>query len=179
MHIVDLRPSDPDPAPPHTTALQPAQSLAAAMVEWAEDAITSEDLQGRITSWNRSAERMFGFSCEECLGRRMEELLPSSSSESGTGEAVHKRKDGTLISLSVVVSQICDSQGVAIGVSRIFRDLSEQQRNTENFRALLESAPDAMVIVRRCPRRCVAEDFKHSPGRRHNDAFDQFSADKH
>jgi PAS domain S-box-containing protein len=147
MRAGDLQASNADPSSLSTSTPPHAVASAEALVEWAEDAITSEDVQGTITSWNHAAERMFGFMREECVGRRMEDVLPSSPEDSDTGESVRKRKDGALISLSVVVSPIRDLAGATVGRSRIFRDLSEQQRNAENFRGLLESAPDAMVIV--------------------------------
>ncbi|HEY3840095.1 MAG TPA: PAS domain S-box protein [Bryobacteraceae bacterium] len=143
MHIGNPRASESGPSP---LCAQHDQALAAAIVECAEDAITSEDLEGRITSWNQAAERMFGYTREECLGRRMQDLMPSAPNDGGMGESVWKPEDRAL-PLSVVISPLRDAQGVVIGISRIFRDLSEQQRNSENFRGLLESAPDAMVIV--------------------------------
>ena len=114
----------------------------AAIVESADDAIVSKDLQGIITSWNPAAERMFGWTAEEAVGRSITILIPDdylpeeayvlSRVRQGLGvdhyETVRQRKDGSRIDVSLTVSPIRMADGTIIGASKIARDISEQKR---------------------------------------------------
>src|SRR5262245_18274431 len=94
----------------------------ARVVESSDDAIVSKDLNGIITSWNRAAERMFGYTAAEAIGRSIRMLIPSDRQSeedmvlgrvrSGQGvthfETIRQRKDGTLIPISLTVSPIYD-----------------------------------------------------------------------
>jgi PAS domain S-box-containing protein len=126
-----------------------AQSRLAAIVQSSEDAIVSKTLEGIITSWNRGAENIFGYSAGEMIGRPISILIPSErmTEESHIlerlrrGEPVHYlterlRKDGSIIDISLTVSPIRDGSGNVIGVSKIARNITEQ-RKTE--RALSEA----------------------------------------
>ncbi len=113
-----------------------------AIVESSEDAIIGKTLAGTITSWNRGAERLHGYSAAEVLGRSMDILMPPEQvnhlteviQRVGRGEriepheCVRRRKDGTLVDVSVAISPIRDRAGAIIGASSIVRDISERKR---------------------------------------------------
>jgi PAS domain S-box-containing protein len=114
----------------------------AAIVESSDDAIIGKDLNGVVTSWNRGAERVFGFTAEEAIGRSITMIIPHdrlaeedfvlSSIRRGKTvdhfETVRQKKDGTLIDVSLTVSPIRSSTGEIIGASKIARDITEQKR---------------------------------------------------
>jgi len=127
--IVSLHPPDP--------ALR-----FAALVESSDDAIVSKSLEGIITSWNAGAERIFGYTSEEAVGRSIRMLIPPDRSfeedivlaRIARGErvppfdTVRWRKDDTLVDVSVTVSPIRDESGAIVGASKIARDISERKR---------------------------------------------------
>jgi PAS domain S-box-containing protein len=120
---------------------QEASRLLAAIVESSEDAIITQDLQGIVTSWNRGAEQIFGYSAQEMIGYPIAALaLPGADYEMPQivarirgGEriaqyhALRRKKDGGTIHLSVSVSALHDAHGQIIGVSKIARDVTEQE----------------------------------------------------
>lgn len=133
----------------------------AAIVDGADDAIIGCDLERRILSWNHGAERLFGYAAAEVIGRPIMFLLPPGEAPDddalrriGAGEIVRtasaprRRKDGTLVSVSINRSPMRDETGRVVGVARIFRDISEQQRAAEThmrLAAIVESSDDAML----------------------------------
>ena len=114
----------------------------AAIIASSDDGIMSKTLQGVITSWNRGAEQLFGYSAAESIGRPMRMLFPEGRLDEETDilakiargesvdhfETVRVRKDGTYIDVSVTISPIRDAQGKIIGASKIARDISERRR---------------------------------------------------
>src|ERR1043165_6139163 len=114
----------------------------AAIVTSADDAILSKTLDGVITSWNPGAERMFGYSAEEMIGRPVLRLIPSDrQSEEGEiltqlragqriehYETMRRKKDGTLIEVSLTISPMRDQTGDIIGASKIIRDITDRKR---------------------------------------------------
>jgi PAS domain S-box-containing protein len=112
----------------------------AAIVRWSEDAIVGKDLDGIITSWNPAAERLFGFTAREAIGRSIRMIIPADrqSEEDEVlrrlrrGEAIEHletvriRKDGTPIDIALTVSPIKDADGRVIGASKIARDIGER-----------------------------------------------------
>ncbi|MDB6152656.1 MAG: hypothetical protein JWL90_1109, partial [Chthoniobacteraceae bacterium] len=130
--------------------LDEVHSRLAAVVEFSDDAIVSKTLGGIIATWNRGAERMFGYMAEEVIGKPVTILIAPNrvSEESGIlarierGEAVkpyetiRMRKDGTLLHVSLAVSPIKDATGTIIGASKIARDIT-QQKKAEAERARL------------------------------------------
>jgi PAS domain S-box-containing protein len=128
--------------PSSGTADDLARQRLAAIVESSDDAIVSKDLNGIITSWNRAAERIFGYTAAEAIGRpimiiipperRNEEEIVLSRIRSGRSvepfETVRVRKDGTRLDVSISVSPIKNAAGVTVGASKIARDISERRR---------------------------------------------------
>jgi PAS domain S-box-containing protein len=114
----------------------------AQVVESSDDAIVSKDLSSIITSWNPAAERIFGYTAEEAVGRSIRMLIPAhlqdeedvvmSKIRAGEKvdhyETVRQRKDGGRISVSLTVSPIRDEDGVIVGASKIARDVTERAR---------------------------------------------------
>jgi PAS domain S-box-containing protein len=114
----------------------------ASIVESSDDAIIGKDLNSIITSWNRGAEKIFGYSASEMVGTSIMRLIPEDRHDEetqildkiGRGESVEhfetlrKTKDGRLIDISVTASPIKDATGKPIGVSKVARDISERKR---------------------------------------------------
>lgn len=118
-----------------------------AIVESSDDAIIGKTLDGVVTSWNQSAERMFGYTAEEMVGRSIVILSPPDRQEEevkilttiAQGEAlplfdtVRVRKDGSLLNVSATISPITNRQGRVIGASQIARDISERVRQEQRL----------------------------------------------
>ena len=133
----------------------------ASIIQSSHDAVISESLDRGITSWNPGAERLYGYSAAEMIGRHVDVLIPAGrlAAEQEIQDRIVRgdlvepyqterfRKDGSLIGVSVMLSPITDPSGTLIGVSRVSRDITAQQRADARFRGLLEAAPDAMVCV--------------------------------
>jgi PAS domain S-box-containing protein len=129
------------------------RATLASIVESSDDAILSKTLDGTITSWNRAAERMYGYKAEEVLGRHVSLLVPPElsgelqeiMSRIRRGERVEHletarvRKDGTRIVASVTVSPLRDSSGRLVGASTIARDITEKKRAEAERERLLAS----------------------------------------
>ncbi|MGE3401522.1 MAG: PAS domain S-box protein [Vicinamibacterales bacterium] len=133
----------------------------AAIVESSEDAIVSKDLGGIVTSWNAGAERMFGYSAEEMIGRSIRTIIPPDRHEEEDdvlarlrrGDKVHhfettrRRKDGQLIDVSLSVSPIRDAAGAIVGASKVARDIGARKHaEAERARLLAESQEQARIM---------------------------------
>jgi PAS domain S-box-containing protein len=128
---------------------QAARQLAL-IVQSSDDAIVSKDLNGTIVSWNQGAERLFGYSAHEVIGKPITILIPADRQNEEPGilarirrgeriehyETIRQRKDGTLIDISLTVSPIKDGDGRIVGASKIARDITERKR-AESQRDLL------------------------------------------
>jgi two-component system CheB/CheR fusion protein len=120
-----------------------ARQRLAAIVESSGDAIISKDLNGIITSWNKGAERLFGYRPDEIIGKEVTILIPEDRQDEEPGilerirrgerlehfETVRRRKDGTLLDISLTISPIHDEKGRVIGASKIGRDITIRVRN--------------------------------------------------
>ena len=127
-----------------------AQRLAS-IVELSDDAIISKRLDGVITSWNRGAERLFGYTAEEIIGKSVTILIPEDriSEEPdildriGRGEridhydTVRRCKDGSLIDISLTISPLKGADGKVTGASKIARDVTERKRAQEQQKLLV------------------------------------------
>ena len=119
-----------------------AMRRLAALVESSDDAIVTKDLNSVITSWNRAAEAMFGYTAEEAIGRSIRMLIPTELEDEEDiviakirageridhYETVRQRKDGSRLTISLTVSPIRDEQGEIVGASKIARDITERSR---------------------------------------------------
>lgn len=126
--------------------------LLASIVESSEDAIYAKDLNGVITSWNASAQRLYGYSPEEIVGRSQTMLVPPELGDeflavlhrlrAGQGvqhyETVRIRKDQRRIPVSLTISPIRDESGQIVGASTIARDLSTRRMEESRWRLLAE-----------------------------------------
>jgi PAS domain S-box-containing protein len=132
----------------------------AAIVEFADDAIFTTDLEGQITTWNGGAEALYGYTRHEAVGRQASMLMtPERLSELDTrlatrrtGAAAHLdvtqvRSDGRRIDVSVTTSPLRDGRGKLLGASVVARDATERHQAEEQLRALLEVPPDAVVVI--------------------------------
>jgi PAS domain S-box-containing protein len=119
-----------------------AGRLLASIIATSDDAIVSKDLNGIVTSWNRGAERIFGYTANEIVGRPILTIIPSDRH----GEEAHiiqrirrgervdhydtvrQRKDGSLVDISLTVSPLKDAAGRVVGASKIARDISDRKQ---------------------------------------------------
>ncbi|MGP4669593.1 sensor histidine kinase [Agrobacterium pusense] len=128
-----------------------AEAFLAAIVASSDDAIVSKTLDGIITTWNLSAERLFGYSAAEAVGQPITILIPEDRLDEEPAiiarikagervdhfETIRRRKDGTLIDISLTISPIKARDGTILGASKIARDISERKRAIEHQNMLL------------------------------------------
>ncbi len=120
-----------------------AAPLLSAIVDSSDDAIISKDLDGVVMSWNKSAERLFGYAAEEAMGKSVAELIVPEDRQQEESEilarlrrgeridhfeTVRRRKDGALLEVSLTISPVRDAEGRIIGASKIARDISDRKR---------------------------------------------------
>jgi len=146
-----------------------AKGLLAAIVDSSDDAIISKNLNGIIMSWNKSAERLFGYTCEEAIGQHITLIIPKDRRDEEANilhrlrrgervdhfETVRLRKDGTPLDLSLTISPVKNSSGRVVGASKVARDISErkwiEQTLAERVR-LLDLSNDAIFVRDRADR---------------------------
>ena len=123
-------------------SIEEAAQRLASIVESSDDAIVSKDLSGIIKTWNTAAERLFGYLAEEVVGKSITILIPPDRENEEPAilerlargeridhyETVRRRKDGTLIDVSLTVSPVKNRAGKVIGASKIVRDITERKR---------------------------------------------------
>lgn len=139
-----------------------AELLLHAIVESSDDAILSKNLDGIVTSWNSSAERIFGYTREEMVGQSITLLLPADRFAEEASilehlrrgervdhfESVRRRKDGRLIDVSVTISPIRNHAGAIIGAANVAREITAQKRDSLSgllLSAIVSSSEDAIV----------------------------------
>ncbi|MEP9372506.1 PAS domain S-box protein [Mesorhizobium sp. KR1-2] len=123
----------------------------AAIVENSNDAILTQDLEGTITSWNAGAQQLFGYAADEAIGKSVTMLMSAAQHDGELSmlarirggervnhyETIRRRKDGTLIHVSLTVSPVKGANGEIVGASRIVRDITERVKAQEQQRLLL------------------------------------------
>ncbi len=127
----------------------------AAIIEGSNDAIVGQDLQGRVTSWNPAATRIFGYSPQQALGRRIVELIVPEDLQGeerhlleavAQGKAVdlfdtvRRRRDGRLVDVAVSVSPVRDAEGQVIGAAKTVRDITDEKRHDARFKMAIDAA---------------------------------------
>jgi PAS domain S-box-containing protein len=126
----------------------------ASIVESSDDAIVGKNLDGIITSWNKGAERVFGYLAEEAIGKPVTILIPSERHHEEVTiierircgdridhyETIRRRKDGGLIDVSLTISPIRDGAGKVVGASKIARDITARKRSEAQLSALAREA---------------------------------------
>jgi len=126
----------------------------ASIVEFSDDAIVSKNLDGIITSWNKGAERVFGYTAEEAIGQPITIVIPQARHDEEREiltrirrgehidhfETIRLRKVGSFISVSLSISPVKDAEGKIVGASKIARDITEQKRNQEQIATLAREA---------------------------------------
>jgi PAS domain S-box-containing protein len=152
---------------PYVTA-----SLLASIVESSDDGIYSIDLDGIITSWNKGAEQLFGYTVAEAVGRPVAMLIPLDQQDNEIAilerikrgerirhyETVRQRKDGTLVEISLTVSPIYTAKGNIIGASKIARDISERKKSQQLIvRELTHRTQNLFAVFQAIAARAVDE----------------------
>jgi PAS domain S-box-containing protein len=141
-------------------AAQTAAQLAA-IVESSDDAIISKDLNGVIQTWNRGAERIFGYTAEEVIGKPVLVLIPPDrhyeeveilarlrrGEKLDHFETIRRRKDGSLFDISLTVSPICDATGQIVGASKIARDISDRKRAEQTVKDSERRLQELMAAI--------------------------------
>jgi PAS domain S-box-containing protein len=148
----------------------------AAIVESSDDAIVSKNLDGIIGSWNRSAERLFGYGADEAIGQHITLIIPPERREEEVGileklrrgervdhfETVRMRKDGSRLDISLTISPVKDSTGRVIGASKVARDISERKRAEQAHKEAELSA--RLLQVQDEERRRIARELHDGVG---------------
>lgn len=157
--------------------LEEVRFRLAAIVESSVDAIVSKKLDGTIITWNKGAERMFGYKADEIIGKPVTTLIPPDRLEEETYiisrirsgsrvehyESVRVKKDGSLFDVSLTISPVLDAQGSIVGASKIARDITEKKKaeealrdSEERYRTLFASAPMAVFV---CDKNAVIQQY--------------------
>ena len=132
-----------------------------AIVQSSDDAIIGKSLGGVITSWNSGAQKIFGYTEAEAVGKSLRMLIPPDRQDEESDilariargesvehfETVRVRKDGRLIDVSVTISPIRDAHGKVIGASKISRDISERKRTEEQLKASFKEIGDLKAAL--------------------------------
>jgi PAS domain S-box-containing protein len=169
-HAVPLRRSDASVAQLGITRditerwkAEETRLLLGAIVDSSDDAIISKDLGGRITSWNRAAERLYGYAAEEAVGKSIFIVVPPERHDEEKDildrlqrgervdhfETTRRRKDGTVMNVSLTISPLKNHHGEIIGASKIARDITEQKRSEEAIRTLNARLTDDLAAMTR------------------------------
>jgi PAS domain S-box-containing protein len=124
------------------------------IIESSDDAIVSKNLDGIVRSWNRGAERIFGYTAEEAIGQPITIVIPQNRQDEERTiltrirrgeridhfETVRQRKQGSLIVVSLTVSPVKNAEGKIVGASKIARDITEEKKNQEQIATLAQEA---------------------------------------
>jgi PAS domain S-box-containing protein len=160
-----------------------AQHLTS-IVEFSDDAIVSKDLNGTIVSWNAGAERLFGYTAAEVIGRSITILIPPERLDEEPGilarisrgehidhyETIRRCKDGSLVDISLTVSPVKDVSGRIVGASKIARDISERRRAQEQQNVLLAEMKHRVKNTLATVQAVAMQTLRRTPGEE-RDAF--------
>ena len=168
------------PAPGEEITTEPSSLAAprielASIVESSDDAILSKDLNGIIHSWNKGAERIYGYSAREMIGKHVSTLVPPNHPDDTVEimerlrrgeriehyETVRRGKNGAVLNVSLTISPIRDETGAITGASTIARDISDRKRSEQElrqsrqalqeselrFRSLVQNSSDIITIL--------------------------------
>jgi PAS domain S-box-containing protein len=140
----------------------------ASIVATSDDAIVGKNLNGIITTWNGGAERIFGYSAAEAIGKNIALIIPADRMEEEVSilarvrsgirvdhfQTVRRHKDGSLLDISVTVSPLKNAAGQVVGASKVARDITKQKQaesalreSEERFRAIVETTPECVKLV--------------------------------
>src|ERR1700733_8835910 len=168
MHAGDSPKRLVAPRPRHPGRRIAESELLAAIVDSSDDAIFGKTLEGVITTWNKAAERVYGYQAEEIIGQSVSLLMPPdrphemveiidrlrAGERVGPYETTRRRKDGATVTISLTVSPMHDAAGGVIGASSIARDITEREREREQARlasqyarSLIEASLDPLVTI--------------------------------
>ena len=146
----------------------------AAIVSSSDDAILSKDLAGVIVTWNKGAQDLYGYTAQEMIGRPITTVIPehlhaesrqflpeiAAGRRVTRDETVRRRKDGSLVQVSLVISPISNTEGRIVGASAIARDITQRKRTEDALResqqhltGIIDSAMDAIITVDE--QRCI------------------------
>lgn len=156
---------------------QQTQEHFTAIVASSDDAIISKNLDGIIQSWNRGAERVFGYGPEEAIGRHISLVIPPDRLNEepdiidriSRGERVdhfetkRRRKDGSLIDISLTISPIKDRHGKVVGASKIARDITDRKRAEEARELLLQEIKHRVKNTLGTVQAIASQTFRSSP----------------
>src|SRR6266566_1231943 len=156
------------PRPRHPGNSTTGSELLASIVDSSDDAIISKTLDGVITTWNKAAERIYGYTEDEIIGHSISLLVPPDRASEMAEildririgertdhyETTRRRKDGATIAISLTVSPIHDAAGGIVGASSIARDITERERvrdqasaASQYARSLIEASRDPLVTI--------------------------------
>ena len=138
-----------------------ASQQLAAIVESSQDAIVSKDLNGTISTWNEGAERLFGYKADEAIGQPVTILIPADRLQEEPDiiarikrgervahfETVRRRKDGSLVDISLTVSPVRDTEGNIVGASKIARNITAQKDAEAKLRASEKQLSDLLAAI--------------------------------
>jgi len=154
-----------------------ADARLAAIVDSSFDAIISKDLKGVIRTWNGAAEKLFGYTAAEAIGKPILMLIPedrhneevdiisriSRGERVETFETVRVRKDGSTVAVSLTISPIRDTKGRIVGASKIARDISAAKENERRIRILLREVNHRVKNQYAVILSIINETFRRTP----------------
>lgn len=153
-----------DELPSLRAKAEQASNLLAAIVDSSDDAIVSKNLDGVITSWNKSAERLFGYTAKEAVGRHVTLIIPHDRMQEETVildrlrrgervdhfETIRMRKDGGMVNVSLTISPVKDAAGRVVGASKVARDITERNRRESERQKLMALADRCTEFIGMC-----------------------------